>query len=86
FTIKDSCTHAQVTLNDGGIEGGEIISPRPVARFNIKTRQALSPPAYLPVTTYHTRIKGSMVQVCIADSTVSPNCAGDGHDVQELEN
>lgn len=67
--LEDVCTHDGSALLGAGpnpadaIEGEEIICPRHGARFCIKTGEALTPPAYEPVTTFPTRIKNGMVQV-----------------------
>jgi 3-phenylpropionate/trans-cinnamate dioxygenase ferredoxin subunit len=61
--IEDVCTHDYETLTGGCIEGEEIVCPRHGARFNIKTGEALTPPAYEPVATLPVRIENGMVQV-----------------------
>ena len=63
FAIEDVCTHDNETLTGGCIEGDEIICPRHGARFNIKTGEALTPPAYEPVSTLPVRVEDGVVQV-----------------------
>jgi len=63
FAIEDSCTHDGECLTGGDIEGEEIICPRHGARFNIKTGEALTAPAYEPATTFPVRIKNNIIQV-----------------------
>lgn len=63
YAIEDVCTHDYETLTGGCIEGDEIICPRHGARFNIKTGEALTPPAYEPVATLPVRIEAGRVQV-----------------------
>lgn len=63
YAIEDVCTHDYETLTGGCIEGEEIICPRHGARFNIKTGEALTPPAYEPVATLPVRVENGMVQV-----------------------
>ena len=63
YAIEDVCTHDYETLTGGCIEGEEIICPRHGARFNIKTGEALTPPAYEPVATLPVRIENGVVQV-----------------------
>ena len=63
FAIEDVCTHDYETLTGGCIEGEEIVCPRHGARFNIKTGEALTPPAYEPVATLPVRIENGVVQV-----------------------
>lgn len=63
YAIEDVCTHDYETLTGGCIEGDEIICPRHGARFNIKTGEALTPPAYEPVSTLPVRVENGVVQV-----------------------
>ena len=61
--IEDVCTHDYSTLTGGQVEGEEIICPRHGARFNIKTGEALTAPAYEPVPTFSVRLEDGIVQV-----------------------
>jgi 3-phenylpropionate/trans-cinnamate dioxygenase ferredoxin component len=61
--IEDVCTHEYEILTHGDVEGEEIICPRHSARFNIKTGEALTPPAYEPLPTFPVRVEDGMVQV-----------------------
>ncbi len=63
YAIEDVCTHDGGELTGGEIEGCEIECPRHGARFNIKTGEALSAPAYEPIATYPVRIEGGILQV-----------------------
>ena len=63
YAIEDVCTHDYECLSGGDLEGEEIVCPRHGARFNIKTGEALTAPAYEPVTTFPVQIAGGMVQV-----------------------
>ncbi len=63
YAIADVCTHDGGELTGGDIDGCEIECPRHGARFNIKTGEALTPPAYEPVETFPVRIAAGMVQV-----------------------
>jgi len=63
YAIENVCTHDYEILSGGPIEGEEIVCPRHGARFDLKTGEALSPPAYEPVATYSVRVDNGMVQV-----------------------
>ncbi|MEX2352745.1 MAG: non-heme iron oxygenase ferredoxin subunit [Gammaproteobacteria bacterium] len=69
YAMEDTCTHDGSPLLGCGlepadlIEGDQIICPRHGARFCIRTGEALTPPAYEPVTTFPVRIENSRVQV-----------------------
>lgn len=63
YAIEDVCTHDYGQLTGGSVEGHEIVCPRHGAHFDIKTGEALSPPAYEPVETFPVRVEGGVVQV-----------------------
>ncbi len=63
FAIEDVCTHDYGQLTGGCIEGDEIVCPRHAARFNIRTGEALTPPAYEAVPTLPVRVHEGRVQV-----------------------
>ncbi len=63
YAIEDVCTHDGSELTGGCIEGEEVICPRHGARFNLRTGEALTPPAYEPVPTLPVRVEAGMVQV-----------------------
>ena len=63
YAIEDVCTHDYSTLTGGELDGAEIVCPRHGARFNIKTGEALTPPAYEPVATLPVRVENGVVQV-----------------------
>jgi 3-phenylpropionate/trans-cinnamate dioxygenase ferredoxin component len=63
YAIEDVCTHEYEILTNGDVEGDEIVCPRHAARFNIKTGEALTPPAYEPLPTFPVRVHDGMVQV-----------------------
>ena len=68
YAIRDRCTHQNLPLAEGEIDGDEIICPFHGARFCLKTGQAKSPPAYEDLDTYAVRICEERLQV--ASSTV----------------
>jgi 3-phenylpropionate/trans-cinnamate dioxygenase ferredoxin subunit len=69
YAIEDICTHDGSPFLGCGlepqdlIEGDAIVCPRHGARFSIRTGEALSAPAYEPVTKFPTRVAAGMVQV-----------------------
>jgi 3-phenylpropionate/trans-cinnamate dioxygenase ferredoxin subunit len=63
YAIEDVCTHDYGQLTGGSVEGDEIVCPRHGAHFDIKTGEALSPPAYEPVETFPVRVQRGMIQV-----------------------
>lgn len=63
YAIEDSCTHDHLCLTGGEIEGEEITCPHHGARFNIKTGEALSAPAYEATSTFPVRVVDGIIQV-----------------------
>ena len=65
FALEDRCSHDDGPLCEGDWEPDEcvVVCPRHGSRFDIRTGQALTLPAYLPVDTYPVRVEGGMVKV-----------------------
>ncbi len=63
YAIEDVCTHDYSSLDEGELDGQQIVCPRHGARFDIKTGEALTAPAYEPIPTFPVRIEGDVVQV-----------------------
>ncbi|MDX1569758.1 MAG: non-heme iron oxygenase ferredoxin subunit [Xanthomonadales bacterium] len=59
--IEDVCTHDGGMLTGGEIEGCEVICPRHGARFDVRTGEALTPPAYEPTATFPVKIENGVV-------------------------
>lgn len=69
FAMEDVCTHDGSPLLGCGlatdvlVQGDEIMCPRHGARFCIRTGEALSPPAYEPISMFPVRILDGIVQI-----------------------
>jgi len=63
FAIEDTCTHDGGCLTGGRVEANIIECPRHGAQFDIKTGEALSPPAYEDLQTFAVRLNNDMVQI-----------------------
>ena len=63
FAIEDVCTHDFGALTGGCVEGDRVMCPRHGAWFDIRTGEALTPPAYEPVATFPVRVHEGVVQV-----------------------
>ncbi len=63
YAIEDLCTHDHVPLEEGEIEGDEIICPYHGARFCLKTGEVKAPPAYENITSFPVRVENDMVQI-----------------------
>lgn len=63
FAIEDVCTHDGAPLDQGELEGCRIICPRHGANFDVRTGEALTLPAVVPLPTYRVRIEGDDIFV-----------------------
>jgi 3-phenylpropionate/trans-cinnamate dioxygenase ferredoxin component len=63
YAIADTCTHQEYPLSDGYIEGEEMECALHLARYNLRTGEALCPPATHPVKTYPVEVDGDEIFV-----------------------
>jgi 3-phenylpropionate/trans-cinnamate dioxygenase ferredoxin subunit len=63
YAVEDVCTHDGAPLDQGHLEGWRIICPRHGANFDVRTGEALTLPAVMPLPTYPVRIEGDDVYV-----------------------
>jgi 3-phenylpropionate/trans-cinnamate dioxygenase ferredoxin subunit len=52
FAISDICTHAEASLSEGRVDGETVECPLHGACFDLRTGEALTPPAVEPVQTF----------------------------------
>ena len=69
FAIKDQCSHADVPLSEGELEGCMIECWLHGSQFDLRTGQPLTLPATANVPVYATRIVGSGDNAVIEVST-----------------
>src|SRR5215831_13942446 len=63
YATENICTHAFARLSEGFLDGDCIECPVHQALFNVKTGEAVAPPAYQPVKTFPCRVEGDDVLV-----------------------
>ncbi|GJL81136.1 MAG: hypothetical protein DHS20C01_07700 [marine bacterium B5-7] len=63
YAIEDVCTHDGGEIASGCLYGDQIECPRHGSRFNVRTGEVLSPPAYEDIDTFEVRIENEVVQV-----------------------
>jgi 3-phenylpropionate/trans-cinnamate dioxygenase ferredoxin subunit len=63
YAVHDECTHAEVPLSEGEVDGCAIECWMHGSRFDLRTGAALNPPATKPVRTYPVRVVDGHVQV-----------------------
>ncbi|WP_296664768.1 non-heme iron oxygenase ferredoxin subunit [Demequina sp.] len=65
YAIDDLCTHGEVSLSEGEVEGCHVECWAHGSRFDVRTGVPDEFPAMVPVATYPTRIDGERVLVDI---------------------
>jgi 3-phenylpropionate/trans-cinnamate dioxygenase ferredoxin subunit len=65
YATENICTHAFARLSEGYLDGDCIECPVHQALFNVKTGEAVSPPASQPVKTFPCRIAEADVEIDI---------------------
>ncbi len=63
YAIEDVCTHDGGPLDQGELEGECVVCPRHGATFDVKTGDALTLPAVVPLMTYDVSVEGDDVFV-----------------------
>jgi nitrite reductase/ring-hydroxylating ferredoxin subunit len=63
FALENACTHEEGPLAEGDIEGHEVTCPWHGGRFDIRTGEVLSAPAYDGVARYKVRVTGTDIEV-----------------------
>jgi 3-phenylpropionate/trans-cinnamate dioxygenase ferredoxin subunit len=63
YALADSCSHAEVALSEGDVDGGVIDCWLHGSEFDLRTGKPLSLPATEPVAVYPVKIDGDAVYV-----------------------
>ncbi len=66
FAISDVCSHAEVPLSEGDIDGCTLECWLHGSRFNLRTGNPSGPPAAQPVPVYPVSVEGDTVFVTVA--------------------
>lgn len=66
YATDGVCTHESVHLEDGIVMDGEIECPMHQGIFNIKSGEAISPPACVDLKTYPVKIENDKVYIKIS--------------------
>ncbi len=67
YAIDDRCTHDDGPLGEGELVGDLVECPRHGARFNVKTGQAVTLPAVVPVKNFPVKVVDNQVLVEIEE-------------------
>jgi 3-phenylpropionate/trans-cinnamate dioxygenase ferredoxin subunit len=63
FAIGDTCSHSEASLAEGEITDFKIECWLHGAEFDLRTGEALTPPAVAPVKKYAVRVDGDSVTI-----------------------
>ena len=63
FAVADICSHAEASLSEGDIKDYKIECWLHGAEFDLRTGEALTPPAVAPIKTYSVTVDGDSVTV-----------------------
>jgi len=63
YAIEDVCTHDGGPLDQGELEGECVVCPRHGATFDVRTGDALTLPAVLPLMTLDATVEGDDIYV-----------------------
>ena len=63
FAVEDTCTHSEASLSEGEVSGTKIECWLHGAEFDLRTGEALTPPATSALKTFKVEINGNQVVV-----------------------
>jgi 3-phenylpropionate/trans-cinnamate dioxygenase ferredoxin subunit len=63
YAISDTCTHAEASLSEGQVDGTTVECPLHGACFDLRTGEALTPPAVEAVPTFPVVVQEDEVYV-----------------------
>jgi 3-phenylpropionate/trans-cinnamate dioxygenase ferredoxin component len=63
YALEDMCSHEEVPLSEGELDGYSIECHQHGACFDVRTGAVLAPPAFAPVKRFAVRVEGDDVQI-----------------------
>ena len=63
FAVDDTCSHSDASLSEGDVTDFKIECWLHGAEFDLRTGEALTPPAVAPLKTYEVHVDGDSVTV-----------------------
>jgi len=63
YAVEDVCTHDGGPLDQGDLEGANVVCPRHGATFDVRTGDVITLPAVVPLMTFAVSIEGDDVFV-----------------------
>jgi 3-phenylpropionate/trans-cinnamate dioxygenase ferredoxin component len=71
YAMSDVCSHDEVALSDGDLEGTTLECWLHGARFDVRTGRPMCPPATNYVPVYHVKLESDQVYVSTAQCSPS---------------
>jgi 3-phenylpropionate/trans-cinnamate dioxygenase ferredoxin subunit len=69
--VDDTCSHANVSLSEGELDGCTLECWLHGSRFDIRTGEPSGPPAVVPINVYPVKIEGDDVYVATTPQNTS---------------
>lgn len=63
YAVEDRCSHDDGPLDEGQMDGTDVVCPRHGARFDLRTGAATRMPASAPVRVFPVKVEGGAVLV-----------------------
>lgn len=63
YAFQDECTHAEASLADGWLDGGDVVCPFHMGRFSVATGAVTCLPAMTPLRTFPVSVEDGEVFV-----------------------
>lgn len=63
FALRDECSHEEVPLSEGWVEGCSLECSAHGARFDLRTGAPLDPPAVRSVPTFPVQMDGTEIHI-----------------------
>ena len=63
YAVQDMCSHEELDLGDGDVEGYDLACPHHGAHFDLRTGKALTLPAVEDIPAYPVRIREGMIEI-----------------------
>ncbi len=73
YAIRDECSHAEIALSEGDVEGCTVECWLHGSRFDLRTGAALGLPATQPVAVYPVRVDGDDLLVDVEHPLTNPD-------------
>ena len=63
FAVAGTCTHEDADLGQGFVLEERVVCPLHLSQFDLRTGDAVNPPATAPLKRYRTKVEGGTVYV-----------------------